>query len=116
MLKRENGYKSNKVVPLKGLSSKKTVKNLILKKTQHINKTALSTNVYLSLGYKSIAGMSEGVSKLNQDSIYIETTVLQDPNISLLGVMDGHGMQGHRVSGFLRLNIHSKKLIVLIIF
>lgn len=73
----------------------------------------LAREVFSSLGYKSIAGMSEGVSKLNQDSVYVETRVLQDPNICLLGVMDGHGMQGHRVSGFLRLNINSKILIFL---
>lgn len=68
----------------------------------------LTTEVFNSFGYKTVGGMSEGVSKLNQDSIYLESSVMQNPYICLMAVMDGHGMQGHRVSGFLRLNINSK--------
>lgn len=77
---------------------------------------SLAKDVFSSLGYKSIAGMSEGVAKLNQDCIYVDSRVLQDPNVCLLGVMDGHGMQGHRVSGFLRLNVDSNIAFELICF
>ena len=62
----------------------------------------------MSLASRSLAGMAEGFSKLNQDSIFVKINLLGNPDICLLAVFDGHGMEGHRVSGFLRNNIQSK--------
>ena len=66
-------------------------------------------DIFVSLASRTMAGMSDGYSKLNQDSIFVKISFFDDPNICLLAVFDGHGLEGHRVSGFLKLNVASKK-------
>ena len=49
----------------------------------------------------SIAGRSsDGRDKQNQDSFLIVNELGGDPEVSLFGVFDGHGRNGHLVSFF----------------
>ncbi len=51
---------------------------------------------------KTMAGYSEGKAKTNQDAIYVHTAIKDSTNASIFAVFDGHGMFGHKVSGFLK--------------
>jgi serine/threonine protein phosphatase PrpC len=52
-----------------------------------------------------MAGMTEGFTKVNQDSFYINTKMMDRPNMTLIACFDGHGMDGHRCSSFLKQNL-----------
>jgi len=67
-----------------------------------------SDRVFVTLGCRSMAGMTEGISKLNQDSFFTDTQVMGEPGISLVACYDGHGMEGHRCSNYLKSNLPSK--------
>jgi serine/threonine protein phosphatase PrpC len=64
-----------------------------------------SDRVFSSISFRSMAGMSEGISKVNQDAYFIDTTIGYNPNMSLIGCFDGHGMEGHRCSNYLKQNL-----------
>lgn len=55
-----------------------------------------------------MAGMTEGISKLNQDAYSVDTLVMENPSMSLISCFDGHGMEGHRCSNYLKSNLPSK--------
>ncbi len=55
-----------------------------------------------SIGFRTAAGILGGKSKLNQDVLFLNNTLLA--GVTFLAVFDGHGMNGHRVAGFLALN------------
>lgn len=61
-----------------------------------------------AIGYQTIAGRSAGKMKTNQDSFFINTNMKEDSGIALCAVYDGHGLHGHRVSGFLVNNLKGK--------
>lgn len=67
-----------------------------------------------SIGYRSTPGKVSGESKVNQDSVFISNTTIDGAFI--IGVFDGHGQNGHRVSNFLSLNlegrIHMTKMLL----
>lgn len=67
-------------------------------------KGPLST-VFLKQFSKTIAGYSDGKTKTNQDSIYVNCNVKGSSNCALFGVFDGHGTMGHKVSQFLKANV-----------
>lgn len=73
-----------------------------------MSKRKESDQVYISLGYRSMAGMTEGISKLNQDAYFHDTLLLNNPHMSLIACFDGHGMEGHRCSNYLKSNLPSK--------
>lgn len=97
-------------------SQKGTLKDLeddLKLKSEEIKKTLKEKNlssdkIFANYGVKSQAGMMNGVSKINQDSYFIETKLLGVENLAILAVFDGHGNNGHRVSGFLRSRLRSK--------
>ena len=68
-----------------------------------------NTDVFKTLGSRTNAGMNEGISKINQDSLFINTSVRGDSRMVLIAVFDGHGDEGHRVSGLLKMNTNCKK-------
>jgi hypothetical protein len=69
------------------------------------------TDILESVGFHSSAGRSDGRAKTNQDSFIIDTAVKGDARRVLLGVFDGHGLQGHKVSNFL---VHNLKEVLLL--
>jgi hypothetical protein len=76
--------------------------------TQTINNGVMqvaSTRVFSAIGVYSIAGRSDGKPKTNQDAYFIDTDIHDDPDLPLLGVFDGHGLCGHKVSQFLATNL-----------
>lgn len=56
-----------------------------------------------SVGYRNTPGLMGGESKVNQDSVFISNTVIE--NAFIVGVFDGHGMNGHKVANYLCLNL-----------
>ena len=70
------------------------------KKTPLIDKS-----IFEKIGIKTSPGMSDGIKKTNQDSFFKETIVLAGEKTTLLVVMDGHGLEGHRCSANLKSNI-----------
>lgn len=63
------------------------------------------SNLLESVGYHTAAGRSDGRMKTNQDAFIVHSAVRGDPNRALLGVFDGHGLQGHKVSNYLVNNL-----------
>jgi hypothetical protein len=64
-----------------------------------------STRVLSAVGVYSIAGRSDGKAKTNQDAYFIDTDIHDDPELPLIGVFDGHGLCGHKVSQYLASNL-----------
>lgn len=62
-------------------------------------------DVLESVGFQSSAGRSDGRVKTNQDSFIVDTVFQGNPGRALIGIFDGHGLQGHKVSNFLIHNI-----------
>lgn len=73
------------------------------------NSNLTSDKIFAKFGIKSKAGMMNGISKINQDSFFVETKLFGIESLAVMSVFDGHGKEGHRVSGFIRLKIRSKK-------
>lgn len=63
------------------------------------------SDVLESVGFHSAAGKSDGRVKTNQDSFIVDMAFKGDHSRTLLGVFDGHGLQGHKVSNFLVQNL-----------
>jgi serine/threonine protein phosphatase PrpC len=59
-----------------------------------------------AIGFRTAAGTIGGKSKLNQDVLFLNNSLLR--GVTLLGLFDGHGMNGHRVAGFLALNFEGR--------
>lgn len=70
-----------------------------------VSKPAITKTVnetFLEYYFQSNAGFSDGRTKTNQDAVYVNVEVQGSSNCSLFAVFDGHGMQGHKVSDFLK--------------
>ena len=67
--------------------------------------SAPKSTVVIKQFNKSIAGYSDGKTKTNQDTVFVNTTIKQSLNCALFGVFDGHGLQGHKVSQHLKANL-----------
>ena len=52
--------------------------------------------------FQTMSGYSDGRTKINQDSSYMNISIKKTTNCSLFGVFDGHGTLGHKVSDFLK--------------
>lgn len=72
---------------------------IVVNKKSNLNIS--SREVFSAVGVVSIPGRSEGRMKTNQDSVVVDTNLQGDSGSSLVGVFDGHGLQGHRVSSIL---------------
>lgn len=70
---------------------------------------SLSNMVLHGLCAKTQAGFSEGKTKTNQDAIFYSCNLKSSPNCALFGVFDGHGVQGHKVSAFIKSNLKSTR-------
>lgn len=62
----------------------------------------IKSNVYLKCFSKTIPGFSEGKTKTNQDTIYVNGNIKGAKNCSLFAAFDGHGALGHKVSQYLK--------------
>lgn len=67
--------------------------------------SASKSTVVLKQFSKSTAGYSDGKTKTNQDTMFVNLNIKQSLNCALFGVFDGHGLQGHKVSQHLKANI-----------
>jgi hypothetical protein len=67
--------------------------------------SASKSTVVIRQFSKSTAGFSDGKTKTNQDTVFVNFNVKQSLNCALFGVFDGHGLQGHKVSQHLKANI-----------
>ena len=70
---------------------------------------SLSNMVLAGLCAKTQAGFSEGKTKTNQDAIFYSCNLKSSPNCALFGVFDGHGLQGHKVSAYIKANLKSSR-------
>lgn len=71
---------------------------------------AEATDIFKAVGSHTMAGRSEGKAKTNQDSYFAHTSMMNNPEMALFAVFDGHGLHGHRVSNFLISNIIGTKV------
>ena len=83
-----------------------------VKKTRDLSQASLngvlqvtSNRVFSAVGVFSVAGRSDGKAKTNQDAYFVDTDIQEDPELPLLGVFDGHGLCGHKVSQYLASNL-----------
>lgn len=67
--------------------------------------SAPKSTVLIKQFNKSVAGYSDGKTKTNQDTVFVNLTIKQSLNCALFGVFDGHGLQGHKVSQNLKANL-----------
>ena len=56
-----------------------------------------------SLCKKGFSG--PGIKKINQDNFFIYKNFLNNPNFLFMGICDGHGMYGHKVSSYIVNNL-----------
>jgi|JI9StandDraft_1071089.scaffolds.fasta_scaffold365490_2 serine/threonine protein phosphatase PrpC len=63
----------------------------------------------LKHAYKTKAGSNGNQTKINQDAIVIDTKLLH--GLKMFCVCDGHGLNGHLVSAFIRTQLISTRLI-----
>lgn len=69
------------------------------------------------MSFKSRAGATPGnVPKTNQDAFIINNNFCGFKNKSFYAVCDGHGTNGHLVSGFVKNNLSSKEKIKILFF
>jgi hypothetical protein len=68
-----------------------------------------ASSVFAKQFSKTLAGYSEGKTKTNQDSVYLNCRVKGSANCALFGVFDGHGMQGHKVSQMLKATLTGRR-------
>ena len=52
--------------------------------------------------FQTYPGYSDGRTKTNQDSVYINIDFKMAENLSVFAVFDGHGTLGHKVSDYLK--------------
>jgi hypothetical protein len=101
-------------VLLSGLRSKDSINEIAEQKPKPKAKPSaavvekISNMVVENMCAKSQAGFSEGKTKTNQDTTFSNISLKSSPNCALLGVFDGHGIQGHKVSGFIKNNLKSR--------
>jgi hypothetical protein len=62
-------------------------------------------NTFKEYYFQTMAGFSDGRTKTNQDSVLFRIGLSGNVNTSLFCVFDGHGINGHRVSDYLRNHI-----------
>jgi hypothetical protein len=63
---------------------------------------------FIQYYYQTLAGYSDGRTKINQDAYYVNTCYKMSVNCSIFGVFDGHGNFGHRVSDYLKKSLTCK--------
>ena len=60
-----------------------------------------SNSILKDFGFLSVAGSEEGgAEKINQDSYISKTKINGLKDFNIFGVLDGHGIHGHFISGF----------------
>lgn len=59
----------------------------------------------LTYAVKTRQGFIPGQQKTNQDSFIIHKDFSGIKNLWMMGVCDGHGLQGHLVSNFVKINL-----------
>ena len=64
------------------------------------------------ISYRTKAGCNGKKTKINQDAILCETKLPH--GVKLFCVADGHGLNGHHVSDFIRTELVSKAVIELL--
>jgi serine/threonine protein phosphatase PrpC len=54
------------------------------------------------ISYNTRAGVSAHAQKVNQDNYFYQKDFAGLKGLWIFGVMDGHGIVGHKVSGYVR--------------
>lgn len=75
-------------------------------KTAYINgnegRKVTANKTFIEYYFQTHPGYSDGRTKTNQDSVFIQVDFEQSDNCSAFAVFDGHGTLGHKVSEFLK--------------
>ena len=59
-------------------------------------------NIIINYSLRTKAGKIANTRKINQDNYIIHKNFLDNPKNCVLGVFDGHGGDGHKVSQYLK--------------
>jgi serine/threonine protein phosphatase PrpC len=69
-------------------------------------KDSLVNQTFKEYYFQTMPGFSDGKTKTNQDTFYVNMSVQNSTQCSLYAVFDGHGPLGHKVSEFLKRNLN----------
>jgi serine/threonine protein phosphatase PrpC len=58
-----------------------------------------------TIAFKSRQGFIPQMRKVNQDSLIVSKDFANMKDLYMIGVMDGHGVFGHNVSQFVKVNL-----------
>lgn len=100
--KLEKMPKSKAVDPLADGKLNKQQKALPKPASKPAEENTPKSNVFLRFHSKAMPGYSDGKIKINQDTVYCNSHVKDSKNSSLFACFDGHGVQGHKVSQYLK--------------
>ncbi|GKY98798.1 hypothetical protein MPSEU_000836000 [Mayamaea pseudoterrestris] len=76
--------------------------SLLSSRLPHQHQDTLQSTANIDIGCISVAGHDPDRYKANQDAYFCESCQLTDCNVTILGVMDGHGTKGHLLTDYLR--------------
>ncbi len=80
-----------------------TVAHIQQSEQQKGRKGNYKKSIVYNYGVKSRKGeRADGGEKVNQDNYLVKLQFMNDKNLSLFAVMDGHGEEGHKVSRFIK--------------
>lgn len=80
-----------------------TVANICQNEQQKSRKGNYKKSIVYNYGVKSRKGeRGDGGEKVNQDNYLVKLQFMNDKNLSLFAVMDGHGEEGHKVSRLIK--------------
>lgn len=100
--KLEKMPKNKTIDPLSENKFEKQVKALPKSTSKQVEEKTSKTTVFLKFHSKTMPGYSDGKIKTNQDTVYCNGHVKESKNCALFAAFDGHGMQGHKVSQYLK--------------
>ena len=61
-----------------------------------------SQQIVERIAHKTRTGFIPQMRKVNQDAYYYQKDLAGIPELWMIGVMDGHGVNGHQVSAFVK--------------
>lgn len=100
----QTDQRQNMPSPQSKMPSKKhksVVDKAIIDITSKTNNISLGNKLIKKIGSFSQAGKGEdGFTKVNQDSFFVVQNEFKMANFNIFCVLDGHGMNGHLISGF----------------
>jgi len=105
----ESFAKTEDIAALQGLKEKERSPHSLIKTLGEMTANIPSEEIFSSICFRKQAGLKNGTLKVNQDYIFFDNDIIGNDRSCLLGIFDGHGEYGHKVSKYLAKNIKGIK-------